>query len=73
MRQCCRMARPSKIAIISAFAALYLIWGSTYLAILFAIGTIPPLLMAGARFLLAGAVLYGLARWRGAPKASLAN
>jgi drug/metabolite transporter (DMT)-like permease len=65
--------RPSKLAIISAFAALYLIWGSTYLAILFAIGTIPPLLMAGARFLLAGAILYGLARWRGAPGGSLAN
>ena len=65
--------RPSKLAIISAFAALYLIWGSTYLAILFAIGTIPPLLMAGARFLLAGSILYGLARWRGAPNGSLAN
>ena len=67
------MARPGKIAIISAFAALYLIWGSTYLAILFAIGTIPPLLMAGARFLLAGAMLYGIARWRGAPGGSFAN
>jgi drug/metabolite transporter (DMT)-like permease len=67
------MARPSRFAIISAFAALYLIWGSTYLAILFAIGTIPPLLMAGARFLLAGAILYGIARWRGAPKSSLAH
>jgi len=67
------MARPGKLAIISAFAALYLIWGSTYLAILFAIGTIPPLLMAGARFLLAGGLLYGLARWRGGPKDSLAN
>src|SRR3954451_15379571 len=67
------MAGPRKFAIISAFAALYLIWGSTYLAILFAIGTIPPLLMAGARFLLAGGLLYGLARWRGAPKDSVAN
>lgn len=67
------MPRPSRFAIVSAFAALYLIWGSTYLAILFAIGTIPPLLMAGARFLLAGSILYGLARWRGAPKGSLAN
>jgi drug/metabolite transporter (DMT)-like permease len=67
------MARPSKFAIISAFAALYLVWGSTYLAILFAIGTMPPLLMAGARFLLAGLVLYGIARWRGAPKSSFAH
>src|SRR3954453_5214701 len=65
--------RPSKLAILFAFAALYLIWGSTYLAILFAIGTIPPLLMAGARFLLAGSLLFGLARWRGAPSGSFAN
>src|SRR3954471_24155056 len=67
------MPGPSKTAILCAFAALYLIWGSTYLAILFAIETIPPLLMAGARFLLAGVILYAIARWRGAPKASVAN
>jgi drug/metabolite transporter (DMT)-like permease len=67
------MAQPGKSLIVSAFAALYLIWGSTYLGILFAIQTIPPLLMAGARFLLAGVILYAIARWRGAPKASLAN
>src|SRR3954470_10108166 len=67
------MPRPSNLAILSAFAALYLIWGSTYLGILFAIQTIPPLLMAGARFLVAGVILYAIARWRGAPKASLAN
>src|SRR5438270_13676909 len=67
------MSRPSKLAIVSSFAALYLVWGSTYLAILFAIATIPPLLMAGARFLLAGVMLYALARWRGAPRASRAH
>src|ERR1043165_2060068 len=67
------MPRPSNLAIISAFAALYLIWGSTYLGILFAIETIPPPLMAGARFLIAGLILYAIARWQGAPKASLAN
>jgi drug/metabolite transporter (DMT)-like permease len=67
------MTRPSKAAIITAFAALYLVWGSTYLAILFAIGTMPPLLMAGARFLFAGLILYGVARWRGAPTGSLAT
>src|SRR5438270_13628446 len=66
------MSRPSKLAIVSSFAALYLVWGSTYLAILFAIETIPPLLMAGARFLLAGVMLYAIARWRGPPKASRA-
>src|SRR6478609_10847595 len=67
------MATPAKLSIISAFAALYLIWGSTYLGILFAIETIPPLLMAGARFLLAGVILYGIARWRGAPGGSWRN
>ena len=48
--------------IILAFAALYLIWGSTYLGILFAIQSIPPLLMAGTRFLLAGIILYAASR-----------
>lgn len=57
----------SKIAIILAFAALYVIWGSTYLAILFAIQSIPPLLMAGTRFLLAGIILYAGARISGEP------
>ena len=67
------MSAPSKFLILSAFAALYLIWGSTYLAIRFAIETIPPLLMAGTRFLLAGVMLYAFARGRGGPKPSLAN
>ena len=51
--------------IVLAFAAIYLIWGSTYLAIRFAIETIPPYLMGGIRFLIAGSVLYGVLRWRG--------
>lgn len=51
----------------AAFAAVYVIWGSTYLAIRIAIETIPPFAMAGARFVLAGALLYGWQRWRGAP------
>src|SRR5437868_9277306 len=67
------MSRPSKLAFVSSFTALYLVWSSTYLHILFAIETIPPLLMAGARFLLAGVMLYSVARWRGAPKASRAH
>jgi drug/metabolite transporter (DMT)-like permease len=64
---------PNKFLILAAFAALYLIWGSTYLAILFAIETIPPLLMAGTRFLLAGFIMYAIARGQGAPHGSLAN
>jgi drug/metabolite transporter (DMT)-like permease len=50
----------------AAFGAVYLIWGSTYLAIRLAIDTLPPLTMAGTRFLVAGTLLYIWARWRGA-------
>ncbi len=62
--------KPSRAAVLGAFAAVYVIWGSTYLAIRYAIETLPPFLMAGARFLSAGAVLYAFMRWRGvsAPK-----
>ena len=45
----------------AALAVVYVVWGSTYLGIAIAIETMPPLLMAGARFLLAGAVLYAVA------------
>jgi drug/metabolite transporter (DMT)-like permease len=48
----------SRLRIVLAFLSIYLIWGSTYLAIRFAVETIPPFLMAGARFLIAGAILY---------------
>ncbi|HEX8319578.1 drug/metabolite exporter YedA [Longimicrobium sp.] len=58
---------PAMGRVIAAFAAVYLLWGSTYLAIRFAIETLPPLLMAGVRFLLAGAVLYAFMRLRGEP------
>lgn len=54
-----------KIKMILAFAAIYFIWGTTYLAIRFAIETIPPLFMMGSRSLLAGGILYAWARWRG--------
>lgn len=54
--------------LIAAFAAVYLIWGSTYLAIRFAVQTLPPLLMASARFMIAGAIVLLWARLRdGAP------
>ncbi len=56
---------PSRGRLVTAFAAIYIIWGSTYLTIAFAIQTIPPLLMAGGRFLLAGGALYLWARLRG--------
>ena len=49
---------PSKALVVIAFAALYTIWGSTYLAILIAVKSIPPFLMAGTRFIIAGLLLY---------------
>lgn len=54
-----RAAAPSRVKLVAAFAAIYVIWGSTYLAIKYAVETVPPFFMTGARFLLAGAVLYG--------------
>ncbi|HXO18516.1 MAG TPA: EamA family transporter [Thermoanaerobaculia bacterium] len=55
-----------------ALGLVYVIWGSTYLAIRFAVETLPPLSMAGVRFLIAGSFLYGWARLRGddAPRLS---
>jgi len=58
--------RPWGVAI--ALFALYFIWGSTYLGIRFALDGFPPLLMSGARFVVAGSVLYLLLRTRGAPR-----
>ncbi|MBA3882905.1 MAG: EamA family transporter [Chthoniobacterales bacterium] len=67
------MKTPERFAIFAAFAALYLIWGSTYLGILFAIDSIPPLLMAGSRFCTAGVLLYTIARLQGAPRSGWAD
>ena len=64
------MAAPRRIQIIIAFAALYVIWGSTYLGIFFAIQSIPPFLMAGARFFLAGLIMFAIARLQGPLKST---
>jgi len=50
---------------LAALLAVYLIWGSTYLAIRFAITSLPTFSMAGVRYLIAGALLYGWGWWRG--------
>jgi len=50
--------RPSPVKIVLAFAAVYTLWGSTYLAIRLAIETLPPFLMTGTRFTLAGLILF---------------
>jgi drug/metabolite transporter (DMT)-like permease len=57
---------PSPLKLALAFAAVYLIWGSTYLGIRVAVRSLPPLLMAGTRYGSAGAILFGVLRWRGA-------
>jgi drug/metabolite transporter (DMT)-like permease len=56
----------SRPRILLAFAAVYLLWGSTYLAIRFGVETIPPFIMAGLRHLTAGVLLFAWLRARGA-------
>lgn len=55
---------PGRGSVVAGFVSVYLIWGSTYLAIRYAIETLPPLLMAGTRFLVAGTILYAWVRLR---------
>jgi drug/metabolite transporter (DMT)-like permease len=57
---------PPVWGVIAAFAAVYVIWGSTYLGIRYAVASIPPFLMAGTRNLAAGLLLFAFARARGA-------
>src|SRR5690606_37729741 len=59
------LPRPWAVAL--ALATVYLVWGSTYLGIRFALEGYPPFLMAGIRFLVAGAAFYAWLRWRGVP------
>jgi len=63
----------SRTRVLLAFAAVYTVWGSTYLAIRVGIETIPPLLMASVRFLVAGTLLYGVSRLRGGPRPTRGN
>jgi drug/metabolite transporter (DMT)-like permease len=60
-----RALRDPRLLIPLGLLALYLIWGSTYLAIRYALESYPPFLMAGVRFLGAGVALYGFLRLRG--------
>jgi len=66
-------AAPRNLMLLAAFAAIYLIWGSTYLAIKYAIETVPPFLMTGVRFLIAGGVLYAWSVFRSSGSPSSAN
>lgn len=58
----------SPVGIWIAMLSVYMVWGSTYLAIRFAVQTMPPFLMAGVRFLISGSVLYLTRRIWGDPK-----
>ncbi|MCY1416128.1 putative inner membrane transporter YedA [compost metagenome] len=63
------MSSPARVSLtlIASFFALYFIWGSTYLVIRIGVESWPPMLMAGCRFLIAGAIMFGWMLWRGAP------
>jgi drug/metabolite transporter (DMT)-like permease len=58
---------PNRLGVMLALLSLYLIWGSTYLGIRIAIESIPPYLMIGVRFVVAGGILYLILRMRGVP------
>jgi drug/metabolite transporter (DMT)-like permease len=58
---------PPKWKVLLAFAIIYLVWGSTFLAIRIGVREVPPFLLAGMRFLVAGAVLYAWMRAKGIP------
>ncbi len=64
------MASPSRSRMIGAFAIIYVVWGTTFLGIHYAIATLPPFFMGSVRYLIAGAALYGWAHFRKAARPS---
>ncbi len=60
-------SKPRAWKVLLAFAIIYFVWGSTFLAIRVGVRDVPPFLLAGVRFLTAGAILYGWTRARGTP------
>ncbi|HQZ31403.1 MAG TPA: drug/metabolite exporter YedA [Arenimonas sp.] len=60
-----KSAAPSALAVALALGSVYLVWGSTYLAIRYGLEGYPPFLMGSLRFLAASAVFYAFLRWRG--------
>ena len=63
-------ARPPAWKILSAFAMIYFVWGSTFLAIRVGVSEVPPFLLAAIRFFVSGVVLYGWMRLKGTPSPS---
>jgi drug/metabolite transporter (DMT)-like permease len=64
-------SRPRAWKVLLAFAIIYFVWGSTFLAIRVGVREVPPFLLAGMRFLVAGSILYGWMRARGTPSPSV--
>ena len=64
-------SRPATWKILVAFGIIYLVWGSTFLAIRIGVEQVPPFLLAGMRFVLAGGILYGWMRATGTPSPTL--
>ncbi|UNG16938.1 drug/metabolite exporter YedA [Stutzerimonas zhaodongensis] len=60
-------SRRFPLLLVGAFAALYLIWGSTYFVIRIGVQSWPPMLLAGLRFVVAGSLMFAWLRWRGVP------
>jgi drug/metabolite transporter (DMT)-like permease len=60
-------SKPRAWKVLLAFAIIYFVWGSTFLAIRVGVREVPPFLLAGMRFLVAGIALYGWMRVRGTP------
>jgi len=60
------MNKPRTAALVAAFAVIYLVWGTTYLAIAVVVRSVPPFVSGALRFALASAIMYGLLRLRGA-------
>jgi drug/metabolite transporter (DMT)-like permease len=58
---------PARTLVVLGFATIYIVWGSTYLGIRWAVETIPPFLMGGSRFLVGGLLLHLFLRVRGRP------
>lgn len=65
--------RPVKVSLLLAYAVLYIVWGSTYLAIRFSVETIPPFFSGGVRFLTAGLILFTFRSLLAKKKTTLSN
>lgn len=59
-----QIAARNRARVLLAFAAVYVVWGSTYLFIRYTVETIPPFLLGSTRYLIAGALLFAFAKWR---------